>query len=351
MKKKDLKSLPRNELIHLFKEEGYPGFRAKQVFNWIYKNGVEEFDNMTNLPEKLQSELQENAYLTNLTLKDVFTSEDGTSKYLWSLDDCESVESVYLPFLKVGRHSVCISSQAGCALDCKFCATGSSGLTRNLTTGEIVDQVFQIQKYISQLEFGEPRISNVVFMGMGEPLANYNSVLKAVDIFNDESGFDIGMRRITISTAGLVPQIRKLADENLQIVLAISLNAPNNYLRSSLMPINEKYPLEKLIDAVKYYIEKTNRRVTFEYVLIDELNDSEELALELSKLLKGLLCHVNLIPLNPITDFNFKRPSNITVNNFRDILERNGIETTIRQERGTGIEAACGQLRHLKSQR
>jgi 23S rRNA (adenine2503-C2)-methyltransferase len=349
MKKQDLKSLTRIELINWFKNKNYPKYRAEQVFNWLYKNGVEDFNQMTNLPESLKTELTEKATVnSNLVLNEALSAADGTVKYLWNLSDTETVESVYLPFVEEGRHSVCISTQVGCAMDCKFCATGSGGFERNLTTGEIIDQVLYIQKNISRREFGLPRISNVVFMGMGEPLANFDAVLRAIDILNDPNGLDIGMRKITISTSGLVPQIRRLADLNLQLVLAVSLNAPNNFLRSSLMPINEKYPLEELVTAVKYYIDKTGRRITFEYILINDFNDSEELAYQMANLLHGLLCHVNLIPLNPVTEFDFKRPARKTINDFRDILESKGIETTIRQERGTNIQAACGQLRHLK---
>ncbi|MEJ6950882.1 23S rRNA (adenine(2503)-C(2))-methyltransferase RlmN [Natronospora cellulosivora (SeqCode)] len=347
MKKKDFKSLTRKELINWFKKEGYPAFRAKQVFNWIYKNGVDDFNQMTNLPAKLQKDLAEKASLDNLSLYQALSANDGTAKYLWELSDSDRIESVYIPFPEEGRHSICVSSQLGCAMDCQFCATAKGGLERNLTTGEIVDQIMNIQKLISKKEYGKPRISNLVFMGMGEPLANLDNVLKAIEIFNDKEGLDIGMRKITISTAGLVPQIKRLAEESLQAVLAISLNAPNNFLRSSLMPINDKYPIEKLIETAKYYIEKTSRRISFEYVLIDNLNDSIELAEELARLLKGMLCHVNLIPLNPVDEFNFKSPSKKTVNDFRDVLQSKGIETTIRQERGKRIEAACGQLRHL----
>lgn len=343
MKKQDLKSLTRNELVLWFKKRGYPEYRANQVFNWIYKNGIDDFDRMTNLPGNLKTELKEDSYITNLLLRDIQVAGDGTKKYLWSLNDCEAIESVYLPF--EDRKSICISSQVGCAMDCLFCATGRGGLVRNLTTGEIVDQVFQIQKDISQEEFGLPRISNIVFMGMGEPLANLEAVLKAVDILNDTAGFDIGMRRITISTAGLVPGIIKLAGLELQLVLAISLNAPDDQLRNKLMPINKKYPLNKLLSAIQYYINKTGRRVTFEYVLIKDLNDSRYLAQQTAELLKNFLCHVNLIPLNPVEGFLFERPSNDTILNFKRILEEAKIETSIRQERGTHIEAACGQLR------
>lgn len=348
MKKQDFKSLTRNQLTSWFKINDYPSFRSKQIFNWIYKNGIEDFSDMNNLPEKLKSELNKKSYVSsNLLLRKAFSTKDGTIKYLWNLSDFEVIESVYLPFYEDERHSVCISSQIGCAMDCKFCATGIGGLVRNLSTGEIVDQVLQIQKNISKEKFGNPRISNVVFMGMGEPLANLDAVLSAVEILNDEKAFNIGMRKITISTSGLVPQIKRLAKLDLQLVLAISLNAPNNFIRDSLMPINKKYPIEKLLNAVKYYINETKRRVTFEYILIDEINNSLEMAYELADLLKGILCHVNLIPLNPVKNFNLKKPNKESINSFRDILTKNGIETTIRQERGTEIEAACGQLRHL----
>jgi len=350
MIKQDLKSLNRNKLINWFKKEKYPGFRAEQVFNWIYKHGVDSFKNMNNLPEKLRSDLEKKTSVkSNLFLDKALHARDGTIKYLWNLSDCETVESVYLPFEEDNRHSVCISTQVGCAMNCKFCATGKGGLVRNLSTGEIIDQVLEIQKDISNDKFGEPRISNVVFMGMGEPLANFDKVLKAINILNDEKGLDIGIRKITVSTSGLVPEIRKLADLNLQLVLAVSLNAPNDLLRNSLMPINKKYPLVELFSAVRYYIENTNRRVTFEYILIDDVNDSPEQANELVGLLKGIKCHINLIPLNPVKGVKFKRPFRERTGHFRDIIEKNGIATTIRQERGVEIEAACGQLRHLKS--
>lgn len=247
------------------------------------------------------------------------------------------------------RHSVCISTQLGCAMNCIFCATGKGGLVRNLTTGEIIDQVLEIQKDISSGEFGKPGITNVVLMGMGEPLANFDNVIKAVEILNDEKGFAIGIRRITVSSSGLVPGIRRLAELNLQLVLAVSLNAPNDLLRNTLMPINRKYPLDELLSAVKYYIKKTSRRVTFEYILIDNVNDSPEQAYELVSLLRGIKCHLNLIPLNPVRGVKYRRPAREKILLFRDIIEKNGIAVTIRQERGPDIEAACGQLRHSGS--
>lgn len=286
MKKQDLKSLSRNELKKWFKKEAYPEFRAEQVFNWIYKNGVTDFAAMKNIPADLRRELEAKAYVkSNLLLEESRHADDGTIKFLWKLADGQYIESVYLPYPEEKRHSVCISSQVGCGMNCSFCATAKGGLVRNLTTGEIIDQVLGIQREISREEYGFPPISNVVFMGMGEPLANLSAVLKAVEILNDEKGFGIGMRRITISTCGLVPGIRELARMDLQLVLAISLNAPNNQVRDYLMPINKKYPIEDLLAAVRFYIKETKRRVTFEYILIDKINNSPDQARELANLL------------------------------------------------------------------
>ena len=352
MKKQDLKSLSRNELKKWFKKEAYPEFRAEQVFNWIYKNGVTDFAAMKNIPADLRRELEAKAYVkSNLLLEESRHADDGTIKFLWKLADGQYIESVYLPYPEEKRHSVCISSQVGCGMNCSFCATAKGGLVRNLTTGEIIDQVLGIQREISREEYGFPPISNVVFMGMGEPLANLSAVLKAVEILNDEKGFGIGMRRITISTCGLVPGIRELARMDLQLVLAISLHAPNNQVRDYLMPINKKYPIEDLLAAVRFYIKETKRRVTFEYILIDKINNSPDQARELANLLQGILCHVNLIPLNPVQGFDHHRTGEASIKLFRDILKEHGIESTLRQERGTGIEAACGQLRHLRNKR
>ncbi len=345
MKKQDLKALTRNELVTWFKKKGYKEFRAKQVFNWLYKNGIDDFEKMTNIPKSLKKKLENESYFTDLSIRDVLFAEDGTQKYLWHLDDGEMIESVYLPF-EDNRNSICISSQVGCGVNCLFCATGRGGLVRNLTTGEIVDQVFKIQKGISQQEFGLPGITNIVFMGMGEPLANLKAVLETIEILNDPEGFNIGKRKITISTAGLIPGIIKLAEMEQQLVLAVSLNAPNDELRSNLMPINKKYPLDELLSAIKYYTDKTGRRVTFEYVLIKGLNDSIDCAYQTAQLLKKFLCHINLIPLNPVEGFFFEKPSKAAISNFKRVLEQANLETTIRQERGTHIEAACGQLRN-----
>ena len=350
MKKQDLKSLSRKEMKEWFVEEGYPAYRAEQVFNWIYRHGAHDFAATQNIPAAPRGALEEKAYVkSNLAPEEALYAEDGTVKFLWKMTDGHFIESVFLPYPEEKRYSICISSQVGCAMNCSFCATARGGLVRNLTTGEIVDQVLGIQREISREKYGQPGITNVVFMGMGEPLANLPAVLKAIEILNDEKGFNIGMRRITLSTCGLVPEIRELARMDLQLVLAVSLNGPNNQIRNKLMPINKKYPIEELLEAVKYYIDKTGRRVSFEYILIDKLNDSPEQARELADLLQGILCHINLIPLNPVREFAYGRPAGDSINRFREILLAEGIECTVRQERGTGIEAACGQLRHLRN--
>lgn len=341
----DLKSLTYEKLVDWFSENNLQSFRAKQVFNWIYKNGAKDFSEMNNLPDNLIEDLTEISELSRVYLQKKSEASDGTTKYLWYLEDGEYIESVFLPYFNDKRYTVCISTQIGCEMGCKFCATGIDGLKRNLTVGEIVDQVLRIQADISEDEFGSPSITNIVFMGMGEPMANLPRVLDAAKIFNHEKGLNIGMRRMTISTSGIVPGIKKLANKNDQIGLAISLHAPNDNLRNRLMPVNRDYPIAELMDAVDYYISETNRRVTFEYVLMKGENDSEVNAHQLSKLLKNKLCYVNLIPANPVPELGIKRPDSSTVNKFEKILIRNGIENTIREERGVDIEAACGQLR------
>src|SRR6056297_2695940 len=346
---KDLKELNRDELIDEFKEAGFPSYRGEQVFNWLYKNGVSNTEEMKNIPKKMRKYIDENYNLSDIKEINRSQAVDGTIKYLWQLADGENIEGVYLPFPESGRHSACISTQVGCGLGCSFCATGIDGLKRNLTTGEIVDQVIKVQKDISGSNFAEPRLSNVVFMGMGEPLANFDNLIKAVEIINADNGLNIGMRKMTISTAGLVPEINKLAETNDQIGLAVSLHAPNDSLRNKIMPINRKYSLNQLLTAVIDYIEKTGRRVTFEYVLMDSINDSPELALQLADLLKGINCHVNLIPANPVPALNIKRPAKNVLDKFYEILVNRGLQVTVRKEMGSEIEAACGQLKRKHS--
>ncbi|RCW51416.1 MULTISPECIES: 23S rRNA (adenine(2503)-C(2))-methyltransferase RlmN [unclassified Halanaerobium] len=346
---KDLKSLTRNELMESINNLGYPNYRGEQVFNWIYRNGISDYDLMTNIPKKMRKDLQTDFKITDIELLEKKKAADGTIKYLWKLKDGENIESVYIPFEESGRHSICISSQVGCALGCSFCATGIDGLQRDLNTGEIIDQVLKIQQDISKETFGSPRISNIVYMGMGEPLANLKNVLKSAEIINENDGLNIGMRKMTISTAGLVPEIKELAEKNNQIGLAVSLHAPNDRLRNKLMPVNRKYSITQLLSAVNYYIEKTGRRVTFEYVLMDGVNDSPELAIQLADLLRGINCHINLIPANPVPALNIKKPVQKVLDKFYEILVNRGLQVTVRKEMGSEIEAACGQLKRKHS--
>lgn len=342
--KVELSSLGFPELKEFMNEIDEASFRANQIANWIYKQGVTDFAEMTNLSKDLRSKLQEVAYISQLQEKARAESKDGTVKFLFELEDGNSIETVLMPY-QDGRNSVCISTQVGCAMGCDFCATGLQGLERNLTTGEIVGQVLEVQRGISKEEFGNPAVTNVVIMGMGEPLANYDNLIRAIKILNNEKGLNISMRKITVSTCGLVPQIRKLADEEFQLVLAISLHAATDQLRNKMMPVNERYPLSDLIDACEYYLEKTNRRITFEYALIEGFNNRTRDAKKLARLLSDLLCHVNLIPVNPVEGLDLARPERKDIKEFEEVLAQYGIPVTLRQERGSDIEAACGQLR------
>ncbi len=345
MTKKNLLRFDLDDLKEEFKKSYIKGFRAKQVFNWIYRNGIIEFKKMSNLPKSLIKKLTEKYQIADLNLDKKLIAKDGTQKYLWKTKDNNSLESVFLPYEKKDRYSLCVSSQIGCSIGCKFCATGIDGLKRDLSVSEIIEQILKIQIDVSQKNFGSPKITNIVFMGMGEPFLNYKNVMKAVSIINNEKGFNVGMRKITISTSGIIGKIKTLTEQNQQIGLAISLNAPNNQLRNKLMPINRKYDLDKLMEAVNYYIRKTNRRVTFEYVLMKGINDKKIHAEQLIELLKNKLVHVNLIPANPVPELDIKRPTKDIAEYFKDRLEKNDISVTIRVEKGTNIKAACGQLR------
>ena len=345
MTNKNILNYTQDELIKEFKEQSIQSFRAKQIFNWIYKNGVLDFKKMTNLPKELVEKINNKYNLNTLKLNKKLIAEDGTQKYLWKTKDNNLVESVFLPYEDENRYSICVSSQIGCSIGCKFCATGIDGLTRDLSTAEIIEQIIKIQIDISKKSFGNPKITNIVFMGMGEPFLNYENVMSAVKVLNDNNGLNIGMRKMTISTSGIVDKIIKLANENDQIGLAISLNAPNDKLRNNLMPINKKYNLDELFKAIDYYINKTNRRVTFEYVLIKGINDNEVHIQQLINLLKNKLVHVNLIPVNPVPELNIRRPKESIVDSFKKELDKANIPVSIRIEKGTNIMAACGQLR------
>lgn len=335
----ELLGLTRAELSRQCEELGHPAFRGKQIAEWLYSKGARDPQAMTNLPAALRRQLAITASISRSEVLNESTSEDGTTKYLLRLADGETIESVLLPY--ADRVSVCVSSQVGCAAGCMFCATAECGLVRNLTAGEIVDQVLTLQ------ERGGQRVSHVVFMGMGEPLANLTNVLRAIELLHDEVG--ISMRRLTISTVGLTPAIRRLAELDLQITLAVSLHAPNDELRRQIIPLASRFPLPDLMRACREYADRTRRRITFEYLLLAGVNDSPDQAQELARMVKGTLGHVNLIPYNEVLGKEFRRPSKAAVAAFRSVLESEGIEVTQRLERGHAVSAACGQLRKRAS--
>jgi 23S rRNA (adenine2503-C2)-methyltransferase len=319
---------------------GEPSFRAKQIWQGIYKNLWQTPDDFSNLSKSFRQKLSQTLRFTSLTPERKLESSDGaTTKYLMRLPDGNSIETVLMMYKE--RRTICISTQVGCALGCVFCATGQMGFIRNLSTGEIVEQVLF---FAQKLKDKGDHLTNVVVMGMGEPFNNYDATLSAITRLNDSQGFNMGERRFTISTVGLTPAINRFAEEKRQINLAISLHAANDLSRDSLLPINRKYPLRELIKAVKYYTNMTSRRVSFEYALIHDKNDSTEDALELAYLLKGLLCHVNIILLNPTDNFTGKAASKQNADAFRKCLVAKGISCTIRLRRGMDIKAGCGQL-------
>ncbi|WP_160690308.1 23S rRNA (adenine(2503)-C(2))-methyltransferase RlmN [Clostridium sp. C2-6-12] len=325
------------ELKVWMKENDESAFRGKQILSWIYK-GINQFDDMRNLPKSLISKLKENFTIDLPRVIEVYKSEiDGTEKFLLGFKDGNLIESVLMRY-KHGN-SICISTQVGCRMGCKFCASTLEGRIRNLTTGEILSQVLVVQNYIGD------RISNIVLMGSGEPLDNYENVVKFLEVVSAEYGLNIGQRHITLSTCGIVPKIYELADKDFSITLAISLHAFCDEKRKEIMPIANKYSINEILEACRYYVNKTNRRITFEYALVKDVNDGKEDAKALGKLLKGMLCHVNLIPVNEIKENSFKRSSKKSIEDFSEILKSFGIEVTTRREMGSDINAACGQLR------
>ncbi len=339
-KKPSIYSLQLDELREWLREQNEKPFRAEQIFDWLYRKRVSSFEEMSNLSKKLRGLLEQHFTITTLKTLVRQTSSDGTIKFLFELQDGYSIETVLM------RHnygnSVCVTTQVGCRIGCTFCASTLGGLKRNLEAGEIVSQVVKVQQVLD--ETGE-RVSSVVIMGIGEPFDNFDSMLSFLKIINHEKGLNIGARHITVSTSGIVPKIYRFADENMQINFAISLHAPNSELRSRLMPINRAYPLEDLMKAVDYYIKKTGRRVSFEYGLFGGVNDKEEHAVELAQLIKGLKCHVNLIPVNYVPERNYVRTPREQIFLFEKTLRKFGINVTIRREQGHDIDAACGQLR------
>ncbi len=338
--KPSIYSMRLEDLQSWVEQQGEKPFRATQIFEWLYKKRVTSFEDMTNIPKALRERLDEHFVITTLKTLVQQTSKDGTMKFLFELHDGYSIETVLM------RHdygnSICVTTQVGCRIGCTFCASTLGGLKRNLQAGEIVAQVVKVQKALDETN---ERVSSIVVMGIGEPFDNYDELIKFLKIVNHPKGLHIGARHITVSTSGIIPKIYQFADENMQINFAISLHAPNTELRSKLMPINRAYKLPELMEAVRYYIEKTGRRVTFEYGLFGGVNDQIEHAEELAELIKGLKCHVNLIPVNYVPERNYVRTPREQIFAFEKTLKKHGINVTIRREQGHDIDAACGQLR------
>ena len=334
---KNIKDYDLNDLKQELTNIGEKPIRAEQIFKWLYVEKVHSFDEMTNLSLELREKLKQNYDMCNYSIVRKLESKDGTKKYLFGLSDGNAIESVLMQY-HFGK-TVCVSSQIGCKMGCKFCASTGIAFVRSLTSGEIVEQIIAIEQDIGE------KISNVVFMGIGEPFDNYDNVMNAIKILNNQKGLNIGARHISISTSGIVPKIYQFADENVQCTLSISLHSANNETRSSMMPVNNAYNIQELIKACKYYISKTNKRISFEYALAKDNNDNQKAADELVELLHGMLCHVNLIPINKIENGKYIKSSNENIIKFRDYLNSKGITATIRRELGSDIDAACGQLR------
>lgn len=338
--KQSIYSLTFEQLQKWLIENNEPKFRASQVFDWLYVKRVSSFEEMTNLSKQLREKLVENFEVTTLTTIIQQTAQDGTIKFLFQLHDGYSIETVLM------RHeygnSVCVTTQVGCRIGCTFCASTLGGLKRNLEAGEIVAQVVQVQKALDEME---ERVSHVVIMGIGEPFENFDPMMAFLRNINHDKGLNIGARHITVSTSGIIPKIYEFADQGMQINFAVSLHAPNMEIRSRLMPINKAYKLPDLMTAIRYYIKKTGRRVTFEYGLFGNVNDQTEHAEELAELIKDVNCHVNLIPVNYVPERDYVRTSKNQIFNFEKTLKKRGINVTIRREHGSDIDAACGQLR------
>ena len=339
-KKINLKGLSLKELEEFLAQLDEKKYKAKQLFKWIHNKGLTDFEKMSDLSKNLRAKLEKRAHIQSLKkLKSVISRDKSTEKFLFELEDKEKIETVLIKDRK--RITLCISTQVGCALSCVFCATGRMGFKRNLSSGEIVDQVIFIKKELKPDE----KITNLVLMGMGEPLLNYENTLKAVSIMKSELGLGFASRKITLSTAGIVPKIYQLANDGVKIKLAVSLNAANDELRSQLMPLNKKFPIKELLKAAGYYAKKIDQRMTFEYLLIKDTNDSKKDALELSKIIRGISCKINLITYNKVPDLPFEKPDEERIKNFRDLLYPRCPAVTLRLSKGEDIQAACGQLR------
>ena len=326
-----------DELSVLLEDFGEPKYRAKQLFKWL-QSGVDTFDEMTNIPKSLRDKLNDRCYIANAKIVKRFASQiDETVKYVFKLYDGEYIESVLMKYEH--GYTLCISTQIGCRMGCKFCASGLGGLIRSLTASEMLSQIMTAQKD------NNIRVSNVVMMGMGEPLDNFRNCSKFLRLVSDENGLNIGLRHISLSTSGVVSGIKKLALLNMPITLSVSLHAPNDEIRNTIMPVNKKWNVEKLLDACREYQKVTTRRISFEYALISGVNDTRECADELSRKLKGIMCHVNLIPANPVKENGFKKPDKKNIEKFKSMLEEKGITVTVRRTLGADIDASCGQLR------
>ncbi len=341
--KKDISSLSLQELCGWVSEKGLARYRANQIFEWLHKSGVCDFDEMSNISKDIRSALSKEFFISSCKIEDKFVSTvDATVKYLFRLTDGEYIESVIMKY-KYG-YTICVSSQVGCKMGCRFCASTLAGYKRNLTAGEIEAQLHAAEKDL------DIRISHIVLMGIGEPLDNFTNVIRFIENVNSDKGLNISARNITLSTCGIVPKIKELMKLNSQITLTISLHAPNDEIRNRIMPVNHKWGVRELISICKEYAKHTSRRVSFEYTLIKDVNDSDACAAELSRLLKGVLCHVNLIPVNNVEERKNIRSSDKAVNNFLHILQKNGINATIRRTLGSDINASCGQLRRKKTE-
>ena len=338
---KNIYDITYESLEEYFINLGEKKFKANQLYTWLYEKKIKSFDEITDIKKTIIEKLKEDYTLGNIKITNI-EKDELVSKYLFELEDKEHVESVLM------RHdyglSVCISSQVGCNMGCKFCESGRRKKVRDLTSGEMTEQILKIEEDIKE------KVSHVVIMGIGEPFDNYINVTNFIKIINHPKGLAIGSRHITLSTCGIVPKIREFASFPYQVNLAVSLHAPNDELRNKIMPINKAYPLKEVIDALKYYYDKTNRRITFEYIMLENVNDSSKEALELCKLLKGLNCYINLIPYNETNNIEFKRTKKDKIMEFYDIIKKNGMNVTIRREFGSNISAACGQLRSKKEE-
>lgn len=340
MQKADIKSMTKDELSKTLEMMGEPRYRAVQVFKWLHR-GIESFDEMTDIPKTLRDKLSDEFTIKNVKIKKRLESSiDDTVKYLYELDDGEKIECVVMKYLH--GYSICISTQAGCRMGCSFCASGLFGLKRNLTASEMLSEITAAQKDLNI------RISNVVLMGMGEPLDNFENTVKFLKLVSCDDGLNIGLRHISLSTCGIVPKILELMEYEFPITLSVSLHAPDNTIRDRIMKINHVYPVEQLISACRKYFKKTNRRISFEYAIIKDVNNSEECAFKLFELLKGLPCHINLIPANPVKENNYSAPSRRDIKNFQSQLEALNMNVTVRRTLGADINASCGQLRNTE---